>query len=214
MSVSVVTCVYGGYHHYLPQWLDSVAELRPGADEVIVACDNISQWHTRHSLDVIFVVGNATGWKYPTAGHLQTAVERATCDWVWPLGVDDTALPDALAGIENVKAEVWQMGYLDGTRKYLPPELLGHQYLSLDENPYVAASAFKRKEFCGYPDIALEDWGMWRRMAYIGCRFEPSGRAHFRYSPGNRTQFELVTEVRPKHIDEMLQSEQEWFRAL
>ena len=208
VSVAVVTCVYGEDHaRFLPAWIESVLGMNSPPAEIIVAADR------HYDLPHMRVLASACTWRHPQAHYMQRAVLAAETDWVWIMGVDDTAMPDALDGIEDVDADVWQLGYLrsDGVY-YVPPQLASSTYLASTANCFVGASAVRTDAFrrCGgFPDIALEDWGLWRRMARAGCRFESSDRAHFNYTlgPGTRGAVELGGDARPGHVREMLASE-------
>ena len=121
-------------------------------------------------------------WRHPQAFYLQKAIEHADTDWVVISDIDDLLYPDALAGLEDVAADVWQMGFDD----YVVPQLTAEEYLRLEGNPFVGSSAIRVSSFHavgGFHDIAFQDWGLWRRMARAGMTFESSGRAHFRYRP-------------------------------
>ena len=208
VSVAVVTCVYGEDHaRFLPAWIESVLGMNRQPGEILVATDR------DYEIPGARVIVSACTWRHPQAYYHQQAVLAAETDWVWIMGVDDTVLPDALDGIEGVGADVWQMGYLrsDGLH-HIPPKLTAAEYLALDGNPFVGASAVRADAFrrCGgFPDVAFEDWGLWRRMARAGCSFESSGRAHFNYTlgPGTRSSVELLAADRARHLEEMFASE-------
>jgi hypothetical protein len=208
VSVAVVTCLYGeGYQRFVRPWLAAVRGLNTRPDEIIIATDR------GYIIDGADITAARCTWAHPQAFHLQEAFETATSEWVWKLDLDDVALPDALDGLDEVSADVWQMGYLrtDGLR-HIPPQLSATEFLLSTGNPFVSSSAVRRRAFqrCGgYPDIAFEDWGLWRRLALAGCTFESSGRPHFRYTQGSytRTAVELVTSERSRHVEEMHLSE-------
>ena len=204
MTVTVVSCLYGeGYDRFVPAWLASVRALNRQPDEIIIGSD------IDRRLDGVRFVSAPCSWRYPQAFHLQQAFEAASPGWVWHLDIDDVALPDALDGLEDVAADVWQMGYLraDGLR-YTPPHLTAAEYLAQQGNPFVGTSAVRTEAFArcgGYPDIAFEDWGLWRSMARTGATFESSGRIHFRYAQGSytRSSAELKAADRACHLQEM-----------
>ncbi len=201
-NVTVVSCVYGDTHwQFSRTWWNAIHKLDPAPGAIIVATDNnVSRRAT---------VEATCTWQYPQAFYLQKAIELAQTDWVWICDIDDIAYPDALAGLEDVEADVWQMGYdrSDGLR-YIPPRLTGHEFASLQGNVYVAGSAIRRDAFLGvggFRDVAYQDWDLWLRLAKTGATFEPSGRTHFRYMrhPQTRGELELTTDERTKHIREM-----------
>ncbi len=205
MSVTVVSCAYGTrYAGFVPRWADAVGNLDPAPDEVIVAAD---RHHDFPEIDTV-VVGDC-GWTYPQAFYLNRAIRYVDTEWVCVVDIDDFPMTDALAGLEHVDADVWQMGFVrsDG-EVYVVPQLTNDQYLASDTNPYVAASAFRRQAFNdvgGYRDVALQDWDLWRRMATAGKTFESSGRTHFHYMrhPYTRGATELRLDVRDQHIREI-----------
>ena len=219
-SVAVVTCIYGdnGYDRWLPVWVESILALRRKPDEVILVADR------EYDVPGVKVVVEPCTWEYSCAFYLNAAALAANSEWVWTLGIDDLAMPDGLDGIDEIDADVWQLGYLrsDG-RCYAPPQLQPSEYLSmLATNPYVGASVVKRESFCacgGYPDIEFEDWGLWRRMARGGMRFLSSKRQHFHYTIGTHTQSAKArslwrTDWRQRCIQEMLNDERMDKRAL
>lgn len=180
-TVAVVSSIYGhDYDHFIDDWYRALGQLDRPADEIIL-----------HR-------GQPDG-PYPQARLQNEAVASAASDWIWQLNVDDEALPDALTGIDTVAADVWLMGYYWGDgRYYIPPVLPNDVYLGLTTNPYPSMSAFRREAFGqvgGYPLIAHEDWGLWRRLARSGCTFESSGRGHsiYRRHPMQRSATELLT---------------------
>lgn len=207
MTVTVVTCVYGTqYGEFIDRWADSVEHLQPAPDHVIVASDSPYTIPCAETL-----MADYEG--HPQAFYQQLAVTHADTDWVWPLDIDDLAIPNALRGLDKVKADVWQMGFdrSDG-EMYLPPQLTNRAYLAQSANVYVGSSAIRCDAFHaagGIPDIALQDWGLWRRMARNGAKFESSGRVHFRYMrhPLTRGENELTTADRPEHLAEMMEAE-------
>jgi len=205
VSVTIVTSVYGSYGAFLDGWEEAVAHLDPAPDRVIISGD-------RHypTLWADHLVSRCT-WRYPQAYYQHQAVMLAETDWVWLVDVDDFVMLDALRGLDDVDADVWQLGFLrsDGER-YLPPKLSNADYLALDHNPYVGASMFRVEAFRavgGFPDVALQDWALWHRLARVGYTFEASGRVHFHYMrhATARGSVELTADRRAAHTAEMLE---------
>ncbi len=202
MSVTVVSCVYGDTHwQFSRTWWNAIHKLAPAPDAIIVATDNnISRRAT---------VEATCTWQYPQAFYLQKAIELTTTDWVWICDIDDIAYPDALAGLEDVDADVWQMGYdrSDGLT-YIPPPVSAEQFMFSTSNLFVAGSAIRREAFHsvgGFRDVALQDWDLWLRLAKAGATFQSSDRAHFRYMrhPQARGEIELTMRDRIMHMAEM-----------
>lgn len=218
MSVTVITCCYGTRHpSFWKSWWQSVQQLDPAPDQAIICYDGIrgrlGEDLRTVPLRTVWSV-NAHRWRYPQAYYLQRAVEAAETEWVWILDIDDIALVNALDGLDAVAADVWQMGFLrsDGER-YVVPTMTNAEYLDGIGNPYVAGSAFRVdafKEAGGFPDIAFQDWGLWRRLARAGAWFESSGRPHFHYMrhPHTRGELELTLDVRAGHLVDMFATEE------
>ena len=195
-TVTVVSCCYGDYTRFVSAWNESVSALQRQPDARRVCVDN-PDWD------------GWCPWRHPQAYLLQQAIEGAETDWVWILDIDDTALPDALDGIDDVQADVWQMGFVrsDG-ETYIPPTLTADEVLTAERNPFVGTSAIRTEAFHaagGFQDVALQDWALWRALARNGATFESSGRAHFRYNrhPDTRGETELTIDRRPEHLAEM-----------
>lgn len=209
-SVTVVSSVYGdrGFHSFVPRWFKAIGKLERQPDEVIVGTDRFTYEASRES------VSENTLWAYPQAYHLHDAISQTTTDWIWICDIDDLAMPDALNGIDDVQEDVWQMGYLRHPDEllYIPPQLACSDILASEKNEFVAGSAFRRdafEEVGGFPDVALQDWGLWRRMARHGMRFLSSDRAHFHYNRhlATRGAMELTAARRAGHLAEMMESE-------
>lgn len=193
MSVTVVSCVYGTrFWGFVERWWDAVEKLDPAPD------------------DVRLVKGGECPWRHPQAYYLNQAIAESGTEWVWIVDIDDIAHPDALAGLDDVDADVWQMGFdrSDG-ETYVPPPLSNGEYLASPRNVYVAGSAIRVEAFRavgGFRDVALQDWDLWRRLAVHGARFQSSGRTHFRYMRHALTRgaTELTMDRRGEHLEEML----------
>lgn len=197
MTVSVITCAYGLFDRFLPRWREAVRQLDPQPDAVIVVTD----------------AGLPCPWKHPQAFYLNAAVALADTDWAVISDVDDHPKRDALDGLDAVDADVWQMGFdrSDG-ETYIPRVLDNDAFLASDRNVYVGSSAIRIEAFNtagGYPDVALQDWALWRRLAANGARFESSGRTHFHYMrhPNTRGTVELTASARAEHLAEMKATE-------
>jgi len=208
--VTVVACVYGdrGYQSFVPRWFKAIGNLENPPAQVIIGADRFTYEASTE------VVSENLHWTYPQAYYLQDAITNASTEWIWICDIDDLAMPNALNGIEDVTEDVWQMGYLRHPDEllYIPPQLSPGEVLASEKNPFVAGSAFRRdafEEVGGFPDVALQDWALWRRMAHHGMRFKSSGRAHFHYNRhlATRGHTELTLARRQQHIAEMMESE-------
>jgi hypothetical protein len=130
-------------------------------------------------------------------------------DWVWMHDIDDLAFPDALEGIDEGDADVFQMGYLrsDG-EVYLPPVLTAEEVVNGSTNLLVSGSMVRTswlRRIGGFPDCALQDWALWLRLAGLGAKFAASDRPRFHYRRHwqARGEMELTLLERVRHIDEM-----------
>ena len=207
MTVSVISCVYGDYARFIPRWALAVKGLKPAPDQVIVLADQ------PHRIPGVHVIAWPCHWRHPQAFYLNEAFEWVSTDWAWQVDIDDIPHRNALKGLEQVPADVWQMGFdrSDGER-YVPPQLTNDEFLASERNVYVGASAVRVDAFRqvgGFPDVALQDWALWRRMARAGMTFQSSGRTHFRYElhDGRRGKTELTMAARPAHLAEMMEAE-------
>ena len=208
MTITLVTTLYGdaGHIDYLPRWLDAVAAVRdPSPDRVIIGAD-------RHlDAPATDVVITTCQWRHPHAWHLNQAIQQANTDWVWVSDVDDTPFPDALAGIDDVTADVWQMGYDMGDFVYIVPDYTPDEYLARPTNQFCGTSAFRLDAFNqvgGYDDIGFHDWGLWRKMCRAGMTIKSSGRAHFDYRPPHtRSAQEFHPAARSRYLAELREIE-------
>lgn len=214
MSVTVITCVYGrsGFGRFITRWAEAVRALNPAPDQVIIAADEMYLVPFLPDADVL---KSRCRWRHPQAYYLHQAVALADTDWVWQVDIDDVAMPDALAGLDQVESDVWQMGFQrsDG-ELYVPPDLSNDEYLASETNPYVGASAFRveaYRDVGGLRDVAYQDWCLWRSLAASGASFATSGRVHFRYVRHEhaRGETELTIDTRERHLAEMYLAEQE-----
>lgn len=206
MSVTVVSCVYGknGFGAFIPRWIEAVDKLDPAPDRVIVASDEM--YMVPGDVDILRL---RCTWQYPQAYYLAAAIRLVDTDWVWVVDMDDYAMVDGLAGIDEVAADVWQMGMKTSSGEvYVPPQLTADEYLALDHNPFVAGSAFRVDAYRragGYRDVAIQDWGLWLALAASNASFQSSGRTHYHYMrhPLTRSETETTIEQRPKHTAEI-----------
>jgi len=178
VGVTLWTTCFGNYGRFLDGWTD--AALQAGADEILVVSDIV-----RPVPESVRLVVTSTDFEFREAGFRNTACEFAEHDWLWQIDVDDRILPGAARLVDGVTAGVLQVGYIrsDGFQ-YVPPALPADDYLRWGGNPYVAGSPFTRQAFQasgGFPDIALSDWGMWRRMARAGVAVASAGVVAYQY---------------------------------
>ncbi len=205
LDVTVISCIYGDSHdRFLADWTGGIRRLSPEPAKVIVAAD-----HPR-KIRGANVFTASSPWAYPQAGHLNAALRRVQTEWVWIHDIDDYAFPDALLGLDHVEADVWQMGYerSDG-EFYLPPHMDAIEVAAATKNPFVAGSCVRTAALLGvggFPDVALQDWALWRALARAGATFDSSDRTHFYYRRHDqaRGERELTAEHRNTDLVEML----------
>lgn len=203
-DVTVISCAYGTSHdRFIERWAAAVEALDPAPSKVVVSSDRSRE------IPGAIVPTEASDWAYPQAFHLTRALWCVHTEWVWIHDIDDVAFPDALEGLADIAADVWQLGYLrsDG-ETYLPPQLTAAEVLAAEQNPFVAGSCVRTETLWkagGFPDIALQDWALWRALAHSGATFESSDRAHFHYMRHDETRgaVELTVHDRPAHLAEM-----------
>jgi hypothetical protein len=206
VSITVISCLYGSTHdHFLPEWVDAVTKLDPAPHEVILA-------HSQPQfVPQVYAVQHRMngGWRYPQAYYLTKALGHVTTDWVWIHDIDDLAFPDALEGIDQVEADVFQMGYLrsDG-EVYLPPQFTAEEFIACPTNRFVSGSCVRTsvlREVGGFPDCALQDWALWLKLAHAGAKFAASDRPrfHYRRHPQARGEVELTLHERVHDMAEM-----------
>lgn len=211
--VTIVSCFYGTTHDkFLYPWAASIRKMDPQPADVILATENGVREDPKHPVWSATIYGVYPEWKHLQAQLLNYAIERATTEWVWILDIDDQALPDALEGIQDVQADVWQMGYERDGDPYAVPQLTGYEYLNQPGNPFTAGSAIRTDAFQhvgGFSDIAFQDWGLWRKLAMRGAIFQSSGRAHYVYNRHDQTRsaVELTNDNRSANLADMYYQE-------
>lgn len=205
IDATIISCLYGTSHdRFVSDWADGVGRLTPAPSAVVVATDR-----PRMMLPVRTLTPTGNSWKHPQAFLLQIALDSVETEWIWIHDIDDVAFPDALDGLEDVTADVWQLGYVNSEgEEYLPPQLTASEVVGSVRNPFVAGScirAEKLREVGGFPNVALQDWALWRALARAGATFGSSGRTHFHYRrhPDTRGATELIVSDRPEHLAEM-----------
>jgi hypothetical protein len=209
MTVTVISCLYGDSHdRFVAEWEGGISHLDPKPSAVIVATD-----HPRKIRQAKVKIG-ACSWKHPQAFFLNHALRHVETDWVWIHDIDDYAFPDALKGLGDVHADVWQMGYerSDGAF-YVPPHMNCSDLLACRRNPFVAGSCVRTdllRSVGGFADLALQDWALWRALAREGATFQSSDRTHFYYRRHDqaRGERELTVEHRGDDMEEMVEWEQ------
>lgn len=172
--VTVWTTVFGGYHRFLPGWLDAAAAARP--DRLLIVSDR----HLEVPADVI--VAEPVG-EFPEHRFRNIACEAAD-GWLWQIDVDDRIMPDAVGVLAGRTCDVVMAGFETTSGGRHVPEVLPHSDFLQGPNRYASGSPFTRdvwERAGGFPNIAFSDWGFWRRCARIGSTFEAAGRPCYWY---------------------------------
>lgn len=201
VNCTLISCLYGRSHdRFLHEWLGAISRLDPAPQEVILSTER-----ARHIPQVNAVQHRMNGgWRYPQAFHLTKALGLVVTDWVWIHDIDDLAFPDALEGLDEVKADVFQMGYLrsDG-EVHIPPPVVEAGQNMLVAGSCVRTSALRHAG--GFPDCAFQDWALWTKLARDGATFAFSDRPrfHYRRHPQARGERELTSSEREHNVAEM-----------
>jgi hypothetical protein len=208
VDVTVISCLYGETHdEFVEDWSEGIKALKPFPSGItIVACDR-----PRRVLGGRVVM--PCDWKHPHPYYLQQALELVDTEWVWIHDIDDVARSNALRGIHRVDADVWQLGfYRSDGETYVPPQLDAADVLQAEKNPFVGTSCIRTRtlrEVGGFPDVALQDWALWRRLALAGATFQSSSRVHFDYRlhEKSRSVMDATANRRAEDLREMLDAE-------
>lgn len=208
VDVTVISCIYGDTHdRFVDAWIAGLTHLDPLASGFWIVATDAPRGHPA------FYTMPPCEWKHSQAYYLQQALALVDTEWVWIHDIDDIAWSDALQGIDEVAADVWQLGYnrSDG-EVYFPPQLTADEVLNSDRNEFVAGSCIRTSkllEVGGFPDVALQDWALWRRLALAGATFQASDRIHFNYRRHQdaRGERELTIDRRDADVREMLDAE-------
>jgi glycosyltransferase involved in cell wall biosynthesis len=181
--ITVWTTVFGNYHHFVDEWLDSVVCANP--DRVLVVSDRSL------NIDAEVLVAEPIG-PHPEAVFRNIACRHAENGWLWQIDVDDRILPDALSVLDGRDCDVVQVGLVamdNENWKIIPSVRSNADYLSNDDNSYTAGSPFTKdvwERAGGFPYIGYNDYGFWRRCARIDAKFEFANKVCYMY----RTQWD------------------------
>lgn len=192
MTITIATTCYGDYGRFLPDWHTSVLALNASPDSILVEDSEPST-------------------RYPQAELLNRLLERVETDWIWFLGVDNQALPDALDDLNLAGEDALLFGFRrDDGLEYIPAKVSNRAYLRQSLNTWPSDSLFRVesvREAGGFPMIGHEDWGLWRRMCRLGMVIRPTGRVHWlqRVHDGSRTRKDMQ-ENRGLYLSEVLQT--------
>jgi hypothetical protein len=176
--ITLWTTVFGDYHRFLDRWIKASVEANP--DRILVVSDRPL------SIDAEVVVAEPIG-PYPEAVFRNAACRHAKDGWLWQIDVDDLILPDALTVLEGRDCDVVQVGWVSMENpdwKDIPSFRSNEDYLSNDNNTFTGTSPFTKdvwQRAGGFPYIAYNDYGFWRRCARVGAKFEFANQVCFQY---------------------------------
>ena len=194
VPVTLWTTCWGTYQSYLPRWLDAVFAMDPLPEEVVIAmrgtdCVDMQVLNGAHRraeeagmvVDVLFVLDPPGRWPVPFYNN--AAVRLAAHEWVWRCDVDDLMHPRAFEVFANARhyrddafrpfdapgTVLSTIDILVGGNQIWRPDRVDPAYVVAAEfNALVSSSGFRKSawaEVGGYPDIAYDDWGLWRLLA-------------------------------------------------
>lgn len=190
MTVTVVACCYGDYWRFQGEWAEALENLNTQPDTIIVEDSEPAS-------------------QYPHAELLNRLLPRVETEWMWNLGVDNQALPDALDGLETDGADALLFGFRrsDGA-EYVPPAMSCEEFLAARKNRWPSDSLFRVeavRKAGGFPLIGHEDWGLWRAMCRLGMVIRPTGRVHWtqRLHAASRTNQDIA-QNRALYLEEVV----------
>jgi hypothetical protein len=197
-DVTVISCLYGQSHdRFLYDWLEAIRNLDPAPVTTVLATDR-----PLFMPEVFVVTHRNHDWTYPQAFYMNSALEHVETEWVWINDIDDLAFPDALDGVEDLDADVFQFGFRRSDGEIHIPSSPSPL------NQLVAGSCVRAealRSVGGFRDVALQDCDLWLRLRDAGVRFEFSDRPRFYYRrhPAARGVRELTLDQRERHMAEL-----------
>jgi hypothetical protein len=184
MSVTIFASCYGNYDKYAKRWFDAIDAMTVKPDAIIVATDkklklpaSVEQHipQTYSSLDMTFKTPIFNNW----------AISYAETEWVWRCDIDDQMASDAIEKAKLNGCDVYHGGYINQHgQTYIPGNITAAKVLKSPFNPIASGSAFTRDIWGvagGFPAIAYDDWGFWRRVARHKAKFVAAGRVTYTY---------------------------------
>ena len=206
LSITVISCLYGNTHdRFLGEWIDGIQSLDPKPQEVILSTDRsrfIPQVNEiTHRMD--------GGWKHTrrrTTSRRRSATSR-------PTGSGSTTLTTSRSRTRSTGVdEVGSRRVPDGVHPLRRRDVCAandRSQCSRQAQPVRRSGSCVRtaalRQVGGFPDCALQDWALWKRLALAGKTFLSSDRVHFWYRRHNdaRGQRELTLLEREAHTVEM-----------
>jgi hypothetical protein len=179
VSVTIFGSCFGGYRHYAQGWAAAIERMDPQPDAVVLAVDALMPLPG-------FVEQTVTTpmTRWPIPGYNNHALSWVTTEWAWRMDIDDQPMPDMLLDF-STDCDVWHGGYENQHgHVYIPGDVTADEVLAAPYNPILSASAFRTalwRDGSRFPDIAFDDWGLWRRFARDGAKFKSAGRGTYLY---------------------------------
>lgn len=191
IDVTLITAVYGEdkYFDYVKQWVDAVENLNPKPKKIMVATDNVNKLIP---LPLGYTIVNMKDkdefvWRSPY--YWNECARLVDTEWIWVLDIDDTFVSDALTML-NTDKDVVAVGIrIDKDTSYIPYPMNGIEIADGSVCYLNCGSPIRKswwKKVGGYPDIALTDWGMWRKLARAGATFNFPNKIGYNYRKDNR----------------------------
>jgi hypothetical protein len=176
--ITLWTTVFGDYHRFVDAWMDAAVNANP--DRILVVSDRAL------NIDVEVIVSEPIG-PHPEVVFRNMACRHAEDGWLWQMDVDDQILPDAMTVLENRNCDVVQVGWVaqhDENQKGFPKVQSNEDYLADSANFLSIGSPFTKdvwQRAGGFPYIAYNDYGFWRRCARVGAKFEFANQVCYKY---------------------------------
>jgi hypothetical protein len=172
-TVGLTSCVWGKYHRFVEGWWESVQQLDPAPDQVILVTDRF-----RDDIPCEQVVNPPYG-THQEAGWWTAGVNALTTTWRGTLGIDDKLRSDVYVGLPpSETADCWVLGFEERPvhRVFIPEDFTFREVLYVhQDNMFGHASLFTADvwERIGsqYPDVGWSDWSVFIQMARVKARF-------------------------------------------
>lgn len=198
MSISVHTAAWGNYWEiYGQQWTKHIKSLDPQPDRVLIISDKMIE----SEFDVI--VTNVPD--RAILSHFRNiAIKNIDTIWSVPIDLDDTPYEYILYGLKD-EYDIHAFAYtaFNDQQTFFPDEDIWiNMFSNINYKHSIAGvSAIKTeviKECGGYPDIELEDAGLWciARKKNKTVFFDKKIRFSYRYNTRSLSNFNISTKAK------------------
>lgn len=185
MTVTIFASCYGNYGKYAKRWYEAIEAMTVKPDAILVATDKPLKLPKAVEQHIPGFFSAAVDQTYRTPLYNNWAISYSETDWLWRCDFDDQMIPDAIEKAKLVDCDVYHGGYINqhGT-EYVPGRVSATSVLKSTFNPIASGSAFTRdiwERSGGFPAIAYDDWGFWRRCARQKAKFKAANRVTYTY---------------------------------